>query len=114
MKIKDSKEALEIIIDSSIRHAKTSYDGNYREANKHFTKIDKAIKFINQSGDLKMLVSLLSHQENAVRLSAAVYLLDSAYVDEAVKTLEDIKSKKIPGISFSAELALNEHRGIEY
>jgi hypothetical protein len=98
-------QAIEIIIESSQKHARATETGDYKTANKNYRLIDKAVIYLRENGGIEKLKKLLAHHEVSVKVWVASYLIKQGDQD-AITVLEEIKSKSIPHHSFAAKLVL--------
>lgn len=88
-KIKDEKMALELFESAAIEHARSSENSDYKRANSNHDVIVKAMAFLKNRGEVKLLSKFLSHDSEGVRVWAAAYLLPIRE-ENAVKVLEAI------------------------
>ncbi len=112
--MKDIKNIIDEYRNNAVLHWNASRDGNYKAANKSYSKLTKIYKQLIQSEKLgdNILLNLLNDQNFAVQLWAASHCLALEKSKEvAVQKLEFI-SKMNPNEapSFEARMVLNEWR----
>jgi hypothetical protein len=110
---KNSKQMkdIETLINSYIESA-TYINNNYMDRivkthNYHAKNMIKIAQFLKKNNLLEKLYPLLSHPVNYVRFSAAFDLLP-IYEEEAKKVYYDIIEKKIPLMSSTARISLQQ------
>ena len=104
--MKDIKSALEVFVDSSIKHSEATEQGDYKKANKNYDIIINTVKFLKSEDAMQQLLEYLSSPMIGVRLWSSYYCLP-LNESEALKVLEDIE--KSPGIlSLTAETIIDE------
>ena len=83
------------IIESILIHSKES-SLNYKLANKHFKNFTKVLCKILENGN-EILYNLIKHEEPAVRLTGAYFLLirDKKTAEKTLKSLYKIKENLI-------------------
>lgn len=105
-KIKDIKTALEIFEEACIQHSEATEQGDYKTANKYYSKIIATIAFLKGENAITSLKDCLSSPFVAVRLWSACYWLP---VDEKEGTEILTEIVKSPGInSLTAKTTLSE------
>ncbi|WP_353101335.1 DUF2019 domain-containing protein [Myroides odoratus] len=106
MTIKDIKIALEIFEEACVKHAEATENGDYKTANKYYTKIVKVAKFLKEENAITDLKNYLSSPFVGVRLWAGYYWL-TINEQEGIKVLKEIVNS--PTIhSLTAETTLSE------
>lgn len=108
-KLNNLDSAINIIIESSQKHAQATETGDYKTANKNYYLIKKGVTYLRENDGIEKLKELLTYNETSVKVWVASYLLKH---DEhlAVTVLEEIASKSIPHQSFDAKMVLQEWR----
>jgi len=107
MKINDIDHALLIFEESSIEHIKASLNGDFKLANRNYSKIVKAATYLRDNDTLSNLKRLLEHEEKGVQMWALTYLL-SICEREAKKRLIEIRDADLTHYSFHAKMILQE------
>lgn len=102
---------IEKLIESYIESA-TYIDNNYMDRdvkihNSHERNLIRIAEYLEKNKLLSVLYPLLNHPVDNVRLSAAHDLLD-IYEEDAKKVYSEIIAKKIPLMSFTAEISLQQ------
>ncbi|WAM32025.1 HEAT repeat domain-containing protein [Caldicellulosiruptor naganoensis] len=112
--MKDVKKLIEEYRNAAILQKEASSDGDYRTANKQYSRLTKIYKILEKDKDLreKVLRELLKDENIYVSSWAAAHCLGlNIYVDEAVKLLEEIAKRKDIGIlRLDAEMTLKVWR----
>jgi len=110
----DVKKLIEEYRNAAILQKEASRDGDYKTANKQYSKLIRIYKILEKDKDLreKVLKELLKDENICVSSWAAAHCLRlNIYVDEAVKLLEEIAKRKDIGIwRFDAEMTLKVWR----
>lgn len=105
-KITDLKMAVQVFEIASHKQAEATEQGNYKEGNKHYSRIMRAIKFLKKKDSIDTILPLLNKPSIGVRLWTASYLLPK-YEKESIAILSEItKNQDIH--SLTAETILNE------
>jgi len=107
MKIKDKDQALKFFVESAIEHTKGSHNGDYKLANKNFTKVAKSAKYLRDNDALVELNQLIEHEEKGVQLWALTYLLSTCEC-LAKEKLSEIRDANLTHYSFNAKMILQE------
>jgi len=107
MKISDIDHALIIFEESAIEHTKGSHNGDFKLANRNYSKIVKAATYLRDNDALSNLNRLLEHEEKGVQMWALTYLL-SICECEAKKRLIEMRDAELTHYSFDAKMILQE------
>ncbi len=107
-KIKDIDTALNQFEVAAMTHAEATENGDYKTANKSYAAIAKAIAFLKQKGELRVLSRFLDHSSASVQVWTAMFLLP-IYENDAVRVLTDV-AKGTGILSFDAKNTLSEWR----
>ena len=108
MRIRDSKRALEKFEKAAVDHTLATAAGDSRKANAAADIILEAYAYLKENESLQLLVSLLDHPSEGVRVWTASKLI-AVRQSEAVKVLEEIAGGN--GISaLGAGMVLSEWR----
>jgi len=108
--MEDKQKAIDEIIRSIIIHAKESWEGDYKIANKHFKSYTKAICKLIAEGDIDIISILIENEEPSVQSAGAYYLLpiNKKYAEKKLKSLS---RKNENGVGLSAKTVLNVWKG---
>lgn len=105
-KIESIADALSEFEVAANNHAQSTEQGNYKEANKNYGKIIKAITYLKEHNAINELAIFIGHASVGIRLWASTYLLP-VKESEAMKVLQQIV-KKGDIHSLTAETTINE------
>ena len=108
-KLKNIDEAVNIIIESSKKHAAATETGDYKIANKNYHLIKKAVDYLMQTDEVQRLCELLDYDNASDQVWVASFLIKYDN-QKAVNTLELIASQSIPHHSFDTKMVLQEWR----
>ena len=99
---------LDQFLHASKRYGVYTIERNPRKANQAYDDLYEIALQLRESGDLEKLRTLLSYDDPATRMWAAVYLL---VIDEktALPILEQISAEKSP-FAFETRISLEEWR----
>lgn len=99
---------MENYIEAAKSHRRYSYSGQYKEANKEFSKLKKIFtKFEKEELEKDLLIRLLDHQSLEVQSWAAAHLLGLDYkTGQAIKALERLEKGENKKIAFNAKMTL--------
>jgi hypothetical protein len=104
-KLNSLDEAVNIIIESSQKHAQATETGDYKIANKSYGSINNAVNYLKENDGIGKLKELLKYNEVSVKLWVASYLIKQDD-PQAITVLKEIASQSIPHHSFNATLVL--------
>lgn len=104
--MKDIKTVLGIFEEACINHAEATEQGDYKNGNKYYNKIVKAVTFLKKENAINSLKDYLSSSLVGVRLWAAYYWL-GVNEKEGIKVLEEIVKRKDIH-SLTAETTISE------
>lgn len=109
MKITNKENAINIFINSVMKHSDATVNGDGKECNKNYKKIVLSIKFLLDNNLILELKPLLKSPYSCVRCWAATYLIFSKSEESVcVKTLEDLQKENVPFISSNARIVLEQ------
>ncbi len=104
----DLQKKISSIRESILIHARESWGGDFKVANKHFKKYTKEICELFQAGNgSEIMFKFLDDEEPAVKSVGAYYLLlhNSKVAEKALKSIFNVQ---IYGIGFNAKTILSE------
>ena len=103
-KINNTKAALKVFEESTIKHADCNDAGNYKEGNKANDRAMKAINYLKKHNELLRLKRFFTHSHIGPRKWAADWLLPICE-EESIKLLTEI-SKGRGDNAFTARIVL--------
>jgi hypothetical protein len=104
---------IETYISLATEHGECTLDGNYKNGNKAYAKLQAVIKDIyNSDKDVrKKFFELLHHENDSVKIWTATTLLKT-FENEALKTLKEIELKSDNIFSLTAQTTIDVwHKG---
>jgi hypothetical protein len=105
-KIETIADALSEFEIAANKHAEATEQGNYKEANKSYGRIIKAIAYLKEQNAINELTTRIVHPSIGVRLWASTYLLPIKEAD-SMKCLNDIvRGKSVHALT--AETTMSE------
>ncbi len=102
----NNTKLLEQFIDASIKYGESVEEGTSRKTNR-YSKIIRTIRSeLKSKGELEILIPLLNHNNDNVKLSAATSLI-WIMEQQSKEVLEELKTKR-GLLGFEAEMFLQE------
>lgn len=94
-------------VEAAAKHGQGIDSGNSILANKSYDQVVENYDLLKKLNKEIYLINLLDHENYSVKLWAARYCLN---IDsrKAIKAFEEVISLDLPGVSFRAEITLQE------
>ena len=109
MKFKNTNDAILLFEENAEKHGVTTLNGDYKEANKCYKKIQLAKNFLLTQNDLNSLECLLHKESISIKIWAARYLLFSnEYSVASQQELIKIHTNNTGILASSAKQVLEE------
>lgn len=105
-KINDIDSALASFEEAVNKYGIATENGDSKTGNKNYDKAADIVTWIKSQNKIDHLLTFLNHSNEAVKMTAAFYLLED-YEKEAVKALEEVKEAD-GFFSFIAETTMEE------
>jgi hypothetical protein len=107
--MKKLNEVIDEYIKAAMSHGEALAEGNSKKANSAYDLIEKNYNILRESMNdgLELLVGLLTHENNSVRLWAARHTLNYNS-NLAEKVLSELGTLKKTPVAFDARMVLSE------
>lgn len=100
-------EVVNEYIKAAMNHGNALAEGNSKKANSAYRIIEKNYNILKQNEALELLIGLLTHENNSVKLWAARHTLNYKS-DLAKKVLLELGTLKSTSVAFDARMVLSE------